>query len=105
TVRQHVETGCGDHEPQPVDLLLGMENAGDDSEADRTEPGDRGPHQGEKTRHAAMLAHPYSLAGEGQGDQSYSLSFWGRYFKAVQARVVWAVVAHPVLSFPVALLL
>src|SRR3989454_197854 len=55
-VRQHVETGCGDHEPEPVDLLLWMENAGDDSEADRTERGDRGPEDRGESRHETMLA-------------------------------------------------
>ena len=92
------------HDLQAGDDLEVTDIAGDDSEADRTEPGDRGPHQGEKTRHAAMLAHPSPLAGEGQGDQSFSLGLRGRYHKAVKARVVWAVVAHHVLSIPVALL-
>src|SRR5438309_4150531 len=55
-IGQHVEAGCGDHEPEPVDLLLWMENAGDDSEADRTERGDRGPEDRGESRHETMLA-------------------------------------------------
>src|SRR5256712_7284810 len=51
-VRQHVETGRGDHEPEPVDLLVGIDDAGDDPEADRAEYGQARPDDGKQHGHS-----------------------------------------------------
>ncbi len=50
-VRQDIEAGRGHHQPQPVDLLAGIEDAGDDAEPDRAERRDRSPPDGSETSH------------------------------------------------------